>query len=99
MPSTRKKNAKEKRCRQSDVMSHIENLDVMLGSDSRKETGSQLSENEENTDRWSNERQNNTNRIGVDFRTLLDTNSAGNSEIISETVRLLVKLPVNFPPK
>ena len=39
MPSTRKQKAKEKRSRQSDVMSDIENLDVMLGnyvnSDSR----------------------------------------------------------------
>ena len=32
MPSTRKQKAKEKRSRQSDVMSDIENLDVMLGS-------------------------------------------------------------------
>ena len=32
MPSTRKQKAKEKRSRQSDVMSDIVNLDVMLGS-------------------------------------------------------------------
>ena len=32
MPSTRTQKAKEKRSRQSDVMSDIENLDVMLGS-------------------------------------------------------------------
>ena len=32
MPSTKKQKAKEKRSRQSDVMSDIENLDVMLGS-------------------------------------------------------------------
>ena len=32
MPSTRKQKAKEKRSRQSDVMSDIENLDVMLGN-------------------------------------------------------------------
>ena len=29
---TRKQNAKERRSRQSDIMSNIENLDVMLGS-------------------------------------------------------------------
>ena len=32
MPSTRKQKAEENRFRQSDVMSDIENLDVMLGS-------------------------------------------------------------------
>ena len=31
MPSTRKQKAKEKRSRQSDVMSDLENIDVMLG--------------------------------------------------------------------
>ena len=32
MPSTRKQKAKEKRSKDSDVMSDIENLDVMLGN-------------------------------------------------------------------
>ena len=32
MPSTRKQKAREKRSRQSNVMSDIENLDVMLGN-------------------------------------------------------------------
>ena len=32
MPSTRKQKAREKRSRQSDVMSDIENLDVLLGN-------------------------------------------------------------------
>ena len=32
MPSTRKQKAREKRSRQSDVLSDEENLDVMLGS-------------------------------------------------------------------
>ena len=37
MPSTRKQEAREKRSRQSDVMSDIENMDVMLGGYSRSE--------------------------------------------------------------
>ena len=37
MPSTRKQKAKEKRSRQSDVLSDIENLDVMLGNYSNSE--------------------------------------------------------------
>ena len=32
MPSTRKQKARDKRCRQSDVMSDFENMDVMLGN-------------------------------------------------------------------
>ena len=38
MPFTRKQKAKEKRSRQSDVMSDIENLDVMLGARSVSHT-------------------------------------------------------------
>ena len=40
-------------------------------------------------DQRSNERQANTNPSGVDFRTLLNTNSVGSSEISSETVRMI----------
>ena len=41
MPSTGKQKAKEKRSWQSDVMSDIENLDVMLGSYQRESSDSQ----------------------------------------------------------
>ena len=41
MPSTRKQKAKEKRSRQSDVMSDIENLDVMLGNYANGDSGGQ----------------------------------------------------------
>ena len=47
MPSTRKQKAKEKRSRQSDVISDNENLDVMLGSYQRENSESQ-NENDEN---------------------------------------------------
>ena len=40
MPSTRKQKAKERRSRQVDLMSDVENLDVMLGAYSRDELGS-----------------------------------------------------------
>ena len=57
MPSTRKQKAREKRPRQSDVMSDIENLDVMLGNYQR-ENNEFRSENNENTlDQRSNERE------------------------------------------
>ena len=41
MPSTRKQKAREKRARQSDVMSDVENLDVRLGIYTRNELGEQ----------------------------------------------------------
>ena len=57
MPSTRKQKAREKRSRQSGVMSDIENVDVMLGSYQR-ENNELRSENNENTlDQRSNERE------------------------------------------
>ena len=87
MPSARKQKAREKRCRQSDVMSDVENLDILLETYSKNEINSQLSGNEDNVDWRSNERQTNTNPSGDDFRTLLNTNSIGNSDMTSETVR------------
>ena len=42
MPSTRKQNVKEKRSRQSDVMSDIENMDVMSGTYSRNHSDEEL---------------------------------------------------------
>ena len=86
MPSTRKQKAMEKRSRQSDMMSDMENLDVMLGSYSRNEIGSQNNGNVEDTDQRSSERQTNTNLL---VRTLLNTNRLGNSEITSETARMI----------
>ena len=71
-------------------MSDMENVDVMLGTYSRNEVDSKLSENEENTAVLrSNERQINFSPSGIDFMTLLNTNSIGNSNITSETVRMI----------
>ena len=50
MPSTRKQKAKEKRSRQLDIMSDVENVDVMLGSYSRNDEGNDQNENELNLD-------------------------------------------------
>ena len=70
-------------------MPDIEILDVMLGKYSRNEVDSQLSENDENMDQRTNERQTNTNPSGDDLRTFLNTNSVGNSDITPETVRII----------
>ena len=88
MPSTRKHRAKERRSRQADIMSDVENLDVMLGSCSRNEL-------ESNSEDRNVEVALESNRPGQDviqneqFRSFLNSNSRENSEIIMEKVRLV----------
>ena len=88
MLSTRKQKAREKRSRQSDVMSGIENVDIMLGNYSRNELDSQLGERETELDLESIGLQS-ANPISEDFRSLIITNSRENSEITIETARLI----------
>ena len=89
MPSTRKQKAKERRSRQLDMLSDVENVDVMLGSYSRDDEENNISENEVNLDSGSSRPQQSSNVIGEDFRSLLNTNSRENSEIAIETTRLI----------
>ena len=72
MPSTRKQRDKEKRSRQSEVISDMESLNIMLGRCSRNEAARQLSDNEANVDLMSNGPQNNVNPTSEHFRTLLN---------------------------
>ena len=88
MPSTRKQKAREKRSRQSDVKSDLENLDIMLGNYSRNELDSQLGERETALDLESNGLQT-ANPISEDFRSLIITNSRENSEITIEIARMI----------
>ena len=89
MPSTRKQKAKERRSRQLDMLSDVENVDIMLGSYSRDDEENIASENEVNLDSWSSRPQQNSNVIGEDFRSLPNTNSRENSEITIETTRMI----------
>ena len=89
MPSTRKQKAKERRSRQMDLMSDVENVNIMLGSYSRDENGIDGSENEVNLDSGSSRPQQNSNLIGEDFRSLLNTNSRENGDITIETTRMI----------
>ena len=89
MPSTRKQKAREKRSRQSDTLSDAENVDIMLGSYSRDEVENNGSENEMNLDSGSTRPKQNSNVIGDDFRSLLNTNSRESSEITIETTRMI----------
>ena len=88
MPSTRKQKAREKRSRQSDVMSDIENPDVMLGSYQR-ENNEFRSENNENTlDQRSDEREGQDRNV-EDYQTLLNNNPSENSCLTIETSRAI----------
>ena len=89
MPSTRKQKAKERRSRQLDMLSDVENVDIMIGSYSREDEENNVSENEVNLDSGSSRPQQSSNVIGEDFRSLLNTNSRENSEMTIETSRLI----------
>ena len=68
MPSTRKQKAKKMQSRQLDIMSDVENFDVMLGSYTRNEDRDEHSENELNLDSESSRPQRNSNLTGEDYR-------------------------------
>ena len=89
MPSTRKQKAKERRSRQLDIMSDVENVDIMLGSYDRNDERAEQSESELILDSGSNRLHQNPNMVGEDFRSLLNTNSRENSEVTIETTRLI----------
>ena len=89
MPSTRKQKAKERRSRQMDLMCDVENVNIMLGSYSRDEKRNDGGENEVNLDSGSSRPQQNSNLVGEDFRSLLNTNSRENSDITFETTRMI----------
>ena len=89
MSSTRKQKAKERRSRQLDMLSDVENVDMMLGSYSRDDEENTGSEKEVNLDSGSNRPHHSSNVIGEDFRSLLKTNSRENSEITIETSRMI----------
>ena len=89
MPSTRKQNAKEKRSRQLDMMSDVENIDIMIGKYTRDEDRNEQSESELNLDLGSNRPQQSSNLFGKDFRSRLKTNSRENSEKTVETNKMI----------
>ena len=85
MPSTRKQKAKARRSRQLNIMSDVENVDVMLGDYSTIDQDKGHSETEINLDSESSRPQRASNVTGEDFRSLL-TNSNENSEVTIETI-------------
>ena len=87
MPSTRKQKAKERRSRQLEMLSDVENVDIMLGSYSREDEDNNASES--NLDSGSSRPQQSSNTLGEDFRSLFNANSRENSEVTIETTRLI----------
>ena len=85
MPSTRKQKAKERRSRQSDIMSDIENLDVMLGSYQRDNCETQNENDGVGIDSRSNRHEENSNQNENDYRPYLNTNLSENSCLTVET--------------
>ena len=88
MPSTGTQKAKEKRSRQSDVMSDIENLDVMLGSYQR-ENGESRNEIEENTLDQRSDRREELIQYENGYRSHLNPNPSENSCLTVETSRAI----------
>ena len=89
MPSTRKQKAREKRTRQSDVRSDLENVNIMLGSYSRNVETNGYNDSDINQDSESNRLQRNSNLVGEDSGPLPNTTSRENSEITMGTTRMI----------
>ena len=87
--STRKQKAREKRSRQSDVMSDIESIDVMLGIfpeyDFERQKIAGDIEADLESDRLCREKY----QAGECFRPLLNTNTFESSEITTESNRAI----------
>ena len=88
MPSTRKQKAKEKRSRASDVMSDLENMNVMLGNYPDNHSDEELNENIE-VDSRSNGTRTDMVRNCEDFGTLLSSDGRIRSQIPAETTRFI----------
>ena len=88
MPSTRKQKAREKRSRQSDVRSDLENMNVMLGNYPENQSDLDLNEIVE-VDSRSNGTRTNMVRNCEDFRTVLTSEDRNRCGTPMETNRLI----------
>ena len=89
MPSTRKQKDGEKLSRQSDVMSDIVSLDVMLGNFQENDQVRDENASEADFDLEPRRHQRRSNMVEANFRTLLNTNASKKSEITAETIRAI----------
>ena len=72
MPSTRKQKAKERRSRQADLLSDIENLDVMLGCYSKNDLESNSGNSNGEVDFVSDRTRQDVVQNSEDFKSLLN---------------------------
>ena len=79
--------AKERRSRQSDIMSDLKNLDVMLGSYQRDDCEAQNGNDDGEIDLRSTRHEENANQNENDYRSYLNTNLSENSCLTVETSR------------
>ena len=89
LPSIRKQKAKEKRSRQSDLMSDFENLDVILGSYQRDNSEMQEGNSDNEMDERLNRQEKGLNQNDIEFRSYLNTNLSENSGLTVETSRAI----------
>ena len=89
MPSTRKEKAKEKRFRQSAVMSNIENLDNMLGSYQRSNSGVREGNSVNGMDSRLSRQKRELNQNDCEFSYYLNTDLSENSGLTVETSRVI----------
>ena len=89
MPSTTYQKAKEKRSTQSDIMSDIENLDVMLRGYQRDNCEVQERNCENEMDLRSTRQEEGLNQNDTEFRSYLNTNFSENSGLTEETSRAI----------
>ena len=87
MPPTRKQKAKEKRSRQSDVMSDIKNLDVMLGNYQRGNSEVREGNSINGFDSRLSRQEREWNRKDSGFRSYLNIDLSENSGLTVETSR------------
>ena len=81
MPSTRKQEAKEKRSRETGLVSHLEKMDIISGRYSRGESKNRQNEDDIEINLESNSLQQITILVVEHSRSLLNTNSREKSEI------------------
>ena len=89
MPPSRKQKVEERQSRQIDIMSVMENVDMLLGSSSIDDERNDQSEDEANLKSGSNRPKQTSKSVGEDFRSLLNTNSRENSDMTVETIKIV----------
>ena len=88
MPSTRKQEAKEKRSRQSDVMSDLENMDV-LGNYAEENYEIQEENVENEIDLRSTRQDQELDHSDEEFKSYVNTNLSENNGLTVETNRAI----------